>query len=342
LLTPRIIAVGTAVPQNRYSQEVLLHWSGHNAARGAFFLNSDIEYRHLYFDASFRGGETIDEMTERGRRGAAELGSKAILCCLQRSALTAEAVDFLATTTCTVSLCPHLDTVFIRDLKLKQSIRRAHIGDTGCASAMVSLQAAWNHLHAYPDNHALIAAVEMCSAAYYRDGSIESVIGEAIFADGAASVCLAANGAPGFEVLAHKSLIRSENIHLMGFDFPGGHRKLVLSKDVRTIGAGMLKELVESMLAEHGLTKPDIRFWVLHSAGRKVLDNAQVYLGLASEDLTFSRSVLRDYGNLSSATVLFVLDKVMSSGLPRPGDIAIMAALGPGFAAEGALLRWAS
>jgi len=341
-LTPRIVAVGTAVPKNRFSQEVLLQWSGHDPARGAFFLNSDIEYRHLYVDGTFRGEETVDEMNARGRKGAAEVGSQAILCCLQRAGLATDAVDFLATTTCTVSLCPHLDTLFIRDLKLKPSIRRAHIGDTGCASAMVSLQAAWNHLHAYPENNALIAAVEICSAAYYRDGSVESVIGEAIFADGAASVCLTANGAPGFAVRAHKSLIRSENIHLMGFDFPGGRRRLILSKDVRTIGAGMLMDLVESMLAEHGLTKPDIRFWILHSAGRKVLDNAQNYLGLSTEDLVWSRSVLRDYGNLSSATVLFVLDKVMSSGLPRPGDLAIMAALGPGFAAEGALLEWVS
>jgi alkylresorcinol/alkylpyrone synthase len=104
----------------------------------------------------------------------------------------------------------------------------------------------------------------------------------------------------------------------------------------------MLHELVEAMLEEHGLAKQDIRFWILHSAGRKVLDNARQYLGLSEDEFCWSRSVLRDYGNMSSATVLFVLEKVMSSGLPKPGDLAVMAALGPGFAAEGALLRWES
>lgn len=340
-MTPRIVAVGTAVPPNRYPQELLLQMAGYDRVRGAFFLNSDIQYRHLYFEPGFRGDETIDEMNARGRRGAADIGAKAILCCLSRAGLAPESADFLATTTCTISLCPHLDTLFIRDLKLRPSIRRAHIGDTGCASAMVSLQTAWNHLHAYPEHRALVAAVEMCSAAYYRDGSVAAAIGEAIFADGAACMCLAPSGT-GFEVLAHKSLIRSENIHLMGFDFPGGHRRLLLSKDVRTIGAAMLKEMVESLLAEQGLAKSDVRFWILHSAGRRVLDNAQDGLGLKDDDLAFSRAVLRDYGNMSSATVLFVLEKVMSSGLQRPGDLAVMAALGPGFAAEGALLRWAS
>jgi predicted naringenin-chalcone synthase len=307
--------------------------AGHDRSRGAFFLNSDIQYRHLYFDPGFQGTETIDEMNARARKGATEIGGKAVSQCFQRVGASPSEIDFLATTTCTVSLCPHLDTLFIRDLKLRPSIQRVHVGDTGCASA--------NHLHAYPDHRAVVAAVEICSAAYFRDGSIEAAIGEAIFADGAAAICLSNSGA-GFEVLGHKTLIRSDYIDLMGFDFPGGYRRLVLSKDVRQIGASMLRDMVCELLEVHHLEKSDVRFWILHSAGRKVLDNARVCLGLKEEDLAFSRTVLRNYGNLSSATVLFVLEQVVKSGLPQPGDLGIMAALGPGFAAEGALLRWAS
>lgn len=342
-MKPRIVGAATAAPRNRYAQEDLLEMAGYDRTRGVFFLNSDIRHRHLYFEPGFRGTETIDEMNARARRGAAEIGEQAILRCLERAGAAPGNIDFLATTTCTVSLCPHLDTLFIRNLKLRPSIQRVHVGDTGCASAMVGLQAVWNHLQAYPEHKAMLAAVEICSAAYYRDGSVEAAIGEAIFADGAGALYLEnSDGREGFDVLAHKSLIRSDYIDLMGFDFPGGFRRLVLSKDVRQIGATMLRDLVQEMLDTHGLSKSDIRFWVLHSAGRKVLDNAQTCLGLKDEDLAFSRAVLRDYGNMSSATVLFVLDKVMTSGLPQPGDLAVMAALGPGFAAEGALLRWAS
>jgi len=340
-LTPRIVGVATAVPPNRFSQEELLQLAGHDRTRGAFFLNSDIHYRHLYIEPGFTGNESVDEMNGRARRGATDIGRKAIAGCLNRSGLSPEDIDFLATTTCTVSSCPQLDTIFIRELGFPRAIQRAHIGDTGCASAMVSLQAAWNHLKAYPDHRAMVAAVEICSASYFRDGSVEAAIGEAIFADGAGSILLSGSGS-GFEVLGHKTLIRSEYIDLMGFQFPNGYRRLVLSKDVRQIGASMLGEMVQSLLDHHNVGKSDIRFWILHSAGRRVLDNARECIGLREEDLVYSREVLRNYGNLSSATVMFVLEKVMSSGLPRPGDLAVMAALGPGFAAEGALLRWSS
>jgi len=109
-------------------------------------------------------------------------------------------------------------------------------------------------------------------------------------------------------------------------------------------GPAVLGPDIDALLAAvkqaHGLPQEAIRFWVLHSAGRKVIDHARHLLGLREADVTFSRSILRRYGNMSSATVLFVLEAVMASGQPRPGDYGLMMALGPGFAAEGALLRW--
>ena len=312
---------------------------GRDRLRETFFLHSDIDSRHLYFPPEFRGGETIDEMQERARQGAAELGAMAIRRCLERASATPVLIDFLTTVTCTVTLCPHLDTLFIRDLQLSPSIQRAHIGDTGCAAAMVGLQTAWNHIHAYPSHNSVVASVEMCSAALYRDGTAEAAIGEAIFADGAAALYLSSEGA-GFEVLGHRTLIRTEHMGLTGFDFPEGRRRLVLKKELPTIGAEVLEELAGALLEEHGVKKSDIRFWILHSAGRKVLDAAGRRLGLSEDDLGYSRHVFRKFGNMSSATVLFVLEHVMASGKPQPGDLAVMAAMGAGFAAEAALLRW--
>lgn len=340
MTTPRILGVATAVPPNRFSQEELLKLAGYDDhLRRSFFLNSGIRSRHLYLDRDFVPHETVDKLNARARKGAVELGGEAIGKCLQKIGASSQEIDFLTTTTCTVSLCPQLDTLFIRELRLKPSIQRVHVGDTGCASALVALQQACNHLQAYPAHRALVVAVEICSASYYRDGTLEAAIGEALFADGAAALYLATSG-KGVEVLGHRTLMKSEYLELMGFDFPGGRRRLILSKDIREIGASMLKELVEGILKAHQLKKEDIRFWVLHSAGRRVLENVQALLDLKDEDLAFSRAVLRDYGNISSATVLFALEQVMTSKLPKPGDLGVMAALGPGFAAEGALLRW--
>ncbi len=339
-MLPRIIATGTAVPQWRYSQRQLLEMGGRDRTRETFFLHSDIDYRHLYFPPDFRGGETIDEMLDRARRGAAEIGGDAIRACLKRAGADSQAIDFLSTATCTVTLCPHLDAIFIRDLRMRPCIQRAHIGDTGCSAAMVALQAAWNHLLAYPGHKAIAATVEICSAALYRDGSAEAALGEAIFADGSGAVYLSNEGR-GFEVLGHRTLIRTEHIGLTGFEFPGGNRRLVLSKHLPAVGAEVLAELTGSLLGDHGIKQADVRFWILHSAGRKVLDQARQRLGLREDDLTHSREVFRNFGNMSSATVLFVLDRVMNCCTPKPGDIAVMAAMGAGFAAEGALLRWA-
>lgn len=339
-MTPRIAGVATAVPPHRFSQEELLKLSGYqDRLRRSFFLNSEIRWRHLFFDRGFSPVETVDELQERARKGSVELGREAALRCLRRVGASPQDVDFIGTTTCTVSLCPSLDAVFIKELKLRSNVQRTHVGDTGCASAMVLLQQAFNHLKAYPDHKALTVAVEICSAAYFLDEALETAVGNAIFADGAAAVYLTTNG-KGVGIVAHKTLIKPEHLELMGFAYPGGRRRLLLSKDLRQIGASMLKELIEGLLDEHGLRRADIRFWVLHSAGRRVLENTQALLGLTDEDLSFSRMVLREYGNMSSATVLFVLEKVIESGRPRSGDLGVMAALGPGFAAEGALLRW--
>jgi alkylresorcinol/alkylpyrone synthase len=115
---------------------------------------------------------------------------------------------------------------------------------------------------------------------------------------------------------------------------------VVLSKDVRRIGAGLMAEMAQALLGLQGLKREDVRHWVLHSAGRRVLDRARALLELDESALAPARAVLRDHGNMSSATILFVLERVLREDAPVPGDWGVMVGLGPGFAAEGALLRW--
>ncbi len=126
----------------------------------------------------------------------------------------------------------------------------------------------------------------------------------------------------------------------MGFEYPGGRPRVILSKDVRRIGSQMMGEMAALLMAAQGLKREDIRYWVLHSAGRRVIDRARALLGLGEEQVAHSRAVLRRYGNMSSATVVFVLEEMLRRESPVDGEWALMVALGPGFAAEGALLRW--
>jgi alkylresorcinol/alkylpyrone synthase len=214
-----------------------------------------------------------------------------------------------------------------------------HVGDTGCASAVVALQQAWNHLHAFPGHRALVLAAEVCSAAYFLDDRLESAVAHAIFADGAAAVALARDGG-GPAVLAHRTLFRSEHLDAMGFEYPGGRPRVVLSKDVRRIGPRMMGEMAQALLDLQGLKREDVRHWVLHSAGRRVLDRARAQLELDESAVAHARAVLREYGNMSSATILFVLERALRLETTVPGQWGVLIGLGPGFAAEGALLRW--
>jgi predicted naringenin-chalcone synthase len=340
MATPTIAASATAVPPWRWEQAALLGLSGYDGQRAGFFSNSQIDGRYLYLDpATFTPDESVDDLNARFQRGAIEIASLAVRRVVERAGWEPGDVDFLATTTCTGRLCPSLDAHLIRALALKPTIQRVHVGDTGCASAMVALEQASNHLRAFPGHRAVVVAVELCSAAYYDDDRLESAVAHAIFADGAGALALATEG-PGPAIVEHRTLFRSEHLGAMGFEYPGGRPRVVLSKEVRRIGAAMMKEMAEALLAGQGLKQSDIRHFVLHSAGRRVIDQAQKLMGLDPRDIAHSRRVLQHFGNMSSATVLFVLDEVLRAGEAGPGDWGLMIALGPGFAAEGALLRW--
>jgi predicted naringenin-chalcone synthase len=338
---PRIAAVATAVPPHRWTQADVLARAGYtDAQRRGFFERSDIDGRYLWMDPrKFHPGETVDELQARWREGALALAEEAARTALARTGWPAAAVDFVATTTCTGRLTPSLDAHLVARLGCRADVQRAHVGDTGCASAMVALQQAWNHLRAFPDHRALVVAVEVCSAAYVHDDRLESAVAHAIFADGAGALAVAGDG-PGPRVLLHRTLFRPEHLGVMGFEYPGGRPRVILSKEVRRLGPQMLAEMARTLLDAQGLEREDVRHWILHSAGRGVLDRARGLLGLSDAELRHSRRVLRDFGNMSSATILFVLAESAREEPPAPGDWGVMIALGPGFAAEGALLSW--
>jgi predicted naringenin-chalcone synthase len=338
---PKIRAVATAVPEQRFTQADLLALAGYrDARRRGFFEQSDIESRHLWIDPRrFAADETVDALQERSRDGAVALAERAAREVIAAARWAVDEVDFIATTTCTGRLTPSIDAQLVARLGCRADVQRVHVGDTGCASAMVALQQASNHLRAFPLHRAIVVAVEICSAAYFFDDRLESAVAHAIFADGAGALALSAES-DGPAIVEHRTLFRPEHLDAMGFEYPGGRPRVVLSKDVRRIGAQMMGEMAVALMKTQGLKREDIRHWILHSAGRKVLDRARVLLDLDDEQVRASRTVLRRYGNMSSATIVFVLDETLREGSPAPGEWGVMIGLGPGFAAEGALLRW--
>ncbi len=342
---PRILALGTANPPHRFTQEQIFRMAGYHSQRILeIFLNSDIEYRHLYVDPQNpRRDENPDELNARYLRGAMETGCHAVQRCLESAGMTPRDVDLFLACSCTGYVCPDVGTRLIGHMHFRSDVERGPMVGLGCAGAVPTLQRAWDYAAARPGRKALFLTVEICSASYYLDNTLETVVGNAICADGAAAVLISTEGssAAGYpEVVDFQSFVNPEYLDKVGFEQKDGKLRIILAAEIRDIAAPMLERAVTPLLARHGLKREDIRFWVAHPGGRKVVDNLQKHFGLTDEQLRFSKTVMRNYGNMSSATVLFVLDEVARNGVPQPGDRGVMLALGPGMAAEAALLKW--
>jgi alkylresorcinol/alkylpyrone synthase len=172
---------------------------------------------------------------------------------------------------------------------------------------------------------------------------METVVGNAICADGAAAFLLTSNPLPRHPypaIVDFQTFLDPDHLQTVGFDRRDGKLRIVLGTDVRDLAAPLIRGALAPLLARNGLSPASIRFWVAHPGGRRVMDNVQEALRLTDADLRFSRSTLRRFGNMSSPTVMFVLEEVIRTGDPRTGDWGVMIALGPGMAAELALLQW--
>ena len=305
-------------------------------------MNSDIEYRHLYLDKeTFVPFESADDLHSRFERGAVEVGIEAIQRCLNRSGIRIDEIDLVAAVSCTGYLCPGLSSIFIKGLGMRNDVQRADLLGMGCAGAMPGLQRAHDFVKAYPNRKALVIAVEICSACYYVDDSLETVVGNAICSDGAAAVVVGAGRErSGPSIEDFQTHLEPSFIKTVGFEFREGKLRIVLSKDIRDEAGGLAKILINKLLVANKLSRGDISHWILHSGGRKVIDGVQREMGLSDEQVRHSKRVLKNFGNMSSPTVLFVLDETISNGHPQPGELGLMLAMGPGLAIEGALLKW--
>jgi len=366
---PRIVSVATAVPPRRYSQDEALRLAGYTqpAAR-RIFENSDIDYRHLFLEPSDRpGSETLGDLHRRYKEGAVLLARQAAERCLAQAGLAAREVDCILVCSCTGYLCPDLSTILVKEMGLRPCVQRGALLGLGCAGALPGLQRAYDHAVAYPDHRVLLIAVEICTAAYYKDETMETLVANAICADGAAA-CLvscraerspqgprglqgprspqasgksqASGNSPGPMLVGFASALDPDLQDLVGFEHREGRLRIILAAEIRDAGPALAQRALNELFASRGIERTDIAHWLLHPGGRKVIDRVQDTLGLSDDDVAVSRHILRNYGNMSSPTVLFVLHEALKRNAARPGDRGVLLALGPGLAAEAALLAW--
>jgi alkylresorcinol/alkylpyrone synthase len=261
--------------------------------------------------------------------------------CLAQAGLRAEAIDMLITVSCTGYMIPSLDAYLINDLGFRADIRRLPITELGCVGGAMALSHAREFVRACPDCSALVVAVELSSLTFQpHDRSPDNLVACALFGDGAAAALITGRTPPGVQIVDTASYLIPDTLDAMGFDLRDNGFQIVLAKSVPEILRGQIRPLVEQFLDRHGLQSGQLAAFVFHPGGKKILDYLEEELSIERQKMQPSWNVLREYGNLSSATILFVLREWLSERRPATGTYGLMAGFGPGLSIELLLLRW--
>src|SRR6202162_1905233 len=348
----RIASVASALPKHHYKQEVLTealkkYWGNRLAdspllARLHSRMNVDGRYLALPIDA-YAKMTTWGQANSAWFDAAQELGEQALRRALARARFSPRDLNAIFVVSVTGIASPSLDARLVNRMGLCPHIKRIPIFGLGCVAGAAGIARAADYVRGYPDHVAAVLAVELCSLTLQRDDfSMASLISAGLFGDGAAAVLVtgAERNGDGPQILATRSVFYPNSEHVMGWDISEKGFRIVLSAEVPEVVHDHLASDVDAFLEDEGLSRSDIGSWVLHTGGPRVLEATAAALDLEEDALAASRDCLRRTGNLSSASVLMVLEEVMMKRRPPVGTYSILAAMGPGFCSELVLLRW--
>ncbi len=288
-------------------------------------------------------GASNDVFIEVGVR----LASAAVADALSQAGLHPTDVDLVMSTTVTGVAVPSIDARLIPELGLRDDVKRVPLFGLGCVAGAAGVARIADYLRGHPDDVAVLISVELCSLTVQRDDtSLANVVASGLFGDGVAALVMVGErraqslGIDGPAVRASRSVFYPDSERLMGWDIGGSGFRIVLAPTVADVVRDNLGGNVKEFLAEEQLDIADVKHWVAHPGGPKVLIAMQEALGVASEVFDVTWRSLHSVGNLSSASVLHVLQDTMRDHPPGLGEPAVMMAMGPGFCSELVLLSW--
>lgn len=353
-----IAGVGSAFPRHYYDQATLLA-----ALRGyweqRYFNLERIEQLHKHVLVGGRhlalaieeypGLTTFGASNDAWIRVAEEIGGEAVEAALGKCGLTVTDVDALFFVTVTGIATPSIDARLINRLGLRSDLKRIPIFGLGCVAGAAGIARAADYVRGFPEEVAVLLSVELCSLTLQRqDLSIPNLIASGLFGDGAAAAVVVGAErsralAPeklGPQIVATRSIFYPHSERVMGWDITESGFQIVLSADVPKVVEEHMRIDVDAFLGERGLTRRDIASWVCHPGGPKVLTAMEKALEAPDGALELTWKSLREVGNLSSTSVLLVLEATLAERRPPAGSLGMLLALGPGFCSELVLLRW--
>ncbi len=350
----RIAGLGTCVPERRISQaEALARSTGYvcedrrqKRLLRMLFQKSGVEFRHSAVSleeldqwSTLEAGASTGERMRCFSEQAPPLARQAAGAALTDAAVTASDISHLVTVSCTGFDAPGIDLNLFESLELRPT-QRVHVGFMGCHGALNGLRVARGLLAAEPQSRVLLCAVELCSLHYRYQWDDEGIIGNALFADGAAAMVLddpqtSEEPDEPWKLSANGSCVLPDSHDSMSWTIGDFGFEMRLTSVVPDAIQKHLAGWMAAWLDRVGLARDDIESWIIHPGGPRILDAVQEALQLSDADMEESRGVLRDYGNMSSPTVLFILERLRRQDAKRP---CVVLGFGPGLVAEAALL----
>lgn len=284
---------------------------------------------------------SFEEKNDIYTREVILLGEKALQNALEKAGWNPDELDYIITVSCTGIMIPSLDAYLINKLQLRQDVVRLPVTEMGCAAGISGMIYARNFLASNPGKRAAVIAVESPTATFQLDDySMPNIVSAAIFGDGAACALLSSHEDDnGPEILADEMYHFYDNIHMMGFKLVNTGLQMVLDVEVPETIASHFPDIIHPFLAKNGLAIEDMEHLIFHPGGKKIIQTVEDLFGGMGKNIDDTKEVLRLYGNMSSATVLYVLERIMDSQ-PKPGEKGLMLSFGPGFSAQRILLEF--
>lgn len=348
-----ILAVHSAFPVYRYPQAELTaevaELSGLDQDQRVLLerlhAKAGVDYRHTVLPLSeYSGMRGIERTNDRYIDEAVKLGERALRGALEAAGLGGQDLDLLIVTSVTGVAVPSLDARLIPRLGLRPDIKRLPVFGLGCVAGAAALARLHDYLLAWPDHHAALLAVELCSLSWpMTDLVTADLVVTGLFGDGAAALVAggrrSGDDASGPRVVATRSEVYPDSGETLGWRLAADGFRIVLTAELADVVEGRLSGTVTSFLAQQELTVDDVTVWVCHPGGPKVIDAVQNSLKLPDSAVEPSRRSLAEVGNLSSVSVLHILQKTLETN-PPPGSTGLVIGLGPGISVELVLLRW--
>ncbi|KUP06523.1 chalcone synthase [Bacillus coahuilensis p1.1.43] len=353
----KIIGVETATLHHVLSQSKIEEFAGQLFSSSfrdisrllKIFTNGGIETRYFVNDLEWYGvPHTFEEKNRQFITSSIQYGVEAIQKIIHKHNVKYDDIDAIFTICTTGLATPSIEARIMNLLPFGEHTKRIPIWGLGCAGGTAGLNRAFDYCKAYPDKNVLVLTIELCSLTFqYNDRSKSNLVGTSLFADGVACALVSGNksslvrkGDVYPTIVASQSTLMKNSIDVMGWDIQNDGLHVIFSRDIPSVVESWFKPNVMKFLKGNDLTLDQLDHFIAHPGGKKVIHAYQSSLGLSEGKLEPTWKILRKYGNMSSATILFVLKEFIEKKTVKMGDIGLGVALGPGFSSELSLMRW--